>query len=271
MKANKIEKHYLGILKYSDEYIKEKKLTPIQLKELLENFEIKKYEAEKDIYRLMGVTPIILKGDWGTDMEAYKKNMESKKPQAQTEGITEQLIESENKRFNSFADKNSNYQGAIKVIQIIKNTLEQEPEPKQQPEANKKTADYEEILSLIKKKENKFWKGLPMEVVIKHFEVMTTTMNKNGEPYLSKKQFISFLKRGFLNIKAEPIQKVNCLSGEKGFVIKRFYEFFALAAGEYKHPNKTERFISLFINCFDNWESDSVKPFFKAHIAKENW
>jgi hypothetical protein len=176
-----------------------------------------------------------------------------------------------NKRFNSFAERNSNYQNAITVIQIIKNNLQREPEPKQETETNKKpTASYEEIISKIKKLENKFWKKLPMEIVIKHFEVMTTKKNKKGEPYLSQGQFISFLKRGFLNIETEPKQKINCSAGEKGKVIKKFYEFYDLAVSKYWHPAKTEKFINLFNDCFDNWEPDSIDDLFKPNKTREN-
>ncbi|MBK8486134.1 MAG: hypothetical protein IPL31_17765 [Saprospiraceae bacterium] len=100
--------------------------------------------------------------------------------------------------------------------------------------------DIEEILTEISNSENKFWKGLPMAQVVKHFEVLSTRKSKNGNNFLTQDQLVSFLKRGFLNEIKEPIQKINCSRGEKGLVIKRFYELFDLAVREYNYPNKKQ-------------------------------
>ncbi len=130
---------------------------------------------------------------------------------------------------------------------------------------------FEQIISEIKASPNAFYTGLPMDQVIKHFEVMTSRTNKNGQPYLTKEQFISFLKKGFLNNYNQPKQKINCSNGEKGFVIKRFYELFVLATSQYGHPQQKKNFISLFLNCFDNWEKETVKYLFKPNKTKEKW
>lgn len=119
--------------------------------------------------------------------------------------------------------------------------------------------------------ENKFWKGIPMNIVIQHFEVMTEKKNKNDQFFLTKTQFISFLKKGFLNDTEQPKQKINCSHGEKGFVIKRFYDFFDLAVSQYWHIQKTGRFIKLFNDCFDNWDPNTIKPFFKRNRTKDKW
>lgn len=125
-------------------------------------------------------------------------------------------------------------------------------------------------LAEIKNMENLFWKGLPMEAVVKHFEVMTILKNKNGNVFLKSEQLVSFLKRGFLNDITQPKQKINCSTSEKGFVIKRFYELYVLAASQYGHPNRKAKFIKLFNDCFDNWEESTVDYFFK-NKTKETW
>ena len=131
--------------------------------------------------------------------------------------------------------------------------------------------DFNKLLIGIRESENQFWKGLPMEKVVSHFEIMATTKSKNGSAFLSNEQLISFLKKGFLNDTTQPKQKVNCAIGEKGLVIKRFYEFFDLAVTHYEHPQKTEKFINLFTDCFDNWNQKTVKSFFKPNKTKAKW
>jgi hypothetical protein len=127
------------------------------------------------------------------------------------------------------------------------------------------------ILSDIRNSDNHFWKGLPMNKVVDHFILMTTRKNKNGEPYLTYEQLISFLKKGFLNDDTQPKQKINCTANEKGFVIKRFYQLYELSVGQYCHPAKKEKFINLFTDCFDNWDKESVAALFKPNKVKDNW
>lgn len=126
-------------------------------------------------------------------------------------------------------------------------------------------------LSEIANSENKFWKGIPMQIVITHFEILSKRKNKAGNIYLTMDQLISFLKKGFLNDNTQLKQKINCSNGEKGFIIKRFYEFFDLAVSQYGYPQRKEKFISMFLNCFDNWNKSTIAPFFKPNKTKEMW
>jgi len=131
--------------------------------------------------------------------------------------------------------------------------------------------DFESEIIKIKNSENRFWKGIPMVKVIEHFEVMTKRKNKNDCYFITKDQFISFLKRGFLSDTSQPKQKINYSFGEKGKVILRFYEFYNIAASEFGHPNRKKNFIKLLTDCFDNWEEKTVKSFFKPGKAIEKW
>lgn len=126
-------------------------------------------------------------------------------------------------------------------------------------------------LSEIIISQNKLWKGLPMDAVVQHFEILINRKNKNGETFLTAEQLISFLKKGFLNDSSQPKQKINCDAGEKGFVLLRFYELFTMAASQYGHPNRMEKFIKLFTDCFDNWDTSTIKPFFKPNKTKDKW
>lgn len=134
-----------------------------------------------------------------------------------------------------------------------------------------KTFDFDKELAQISESDNQFWKGLPMIKVVEHFKIMTESKNKNKEPYLTQQQFISFLKRGFLCDTNQPIQKINCSAGEKGLIINRFYSLYSLAVSQYSHVSKKESFIKLFVNCFDNWDEQTVRPFFKPNKTKEKW
>ncbi|HVB02976.1 MAG TPA: hypothetical protein VNE41_04570 [Chitinophagaceae bacterium] len=131
--------------------------------------------------------------------------------------------------------------------------------------------DLQQMISEIKIAENRFWKALPMEIVVTHFEVFTKRKSKNGNLFLTTEQFIHFLKMGFLNETNQPKQRINCSKGEKGFIIARFYQLFDLAASKYGYPGKKEGFIELFMNCFDNWERISIKMFFKPNKTKGKW
>lgn len=179
-------------------------------------------------------------------------------------------IEIEPARIQAYYNMIKSYK--TQMLEFLNSLMPQQTEAVSKDESKKQSAGtYYEIISKISNRENKFWKGMPLDVVIKHFEAMTTKKNKNGEPYLSQKQFISFLKKGFLIDETQPKQKIRCSAGEKGFVIKRFYEFYALAVGEYGYPAKTDKFIKLFTDCFDNWNPETIKPFFKKDKTKENW
>jgi hypothetical protein len=139
------------------------------------------------------------------------------------------------------------------------------------PLLKKSESEIETELVHIKRSENQFWKSIPMEKVISHFMIMTTKNSPNGEPYLSMKQLISFLKRGFLSDTTQPIQKINCPSRKKGLVIKRFYEFYTLAVSNYGCPPRKDRFINLLTDCFNNWTPKTVKPFFRSDQTADNW
>lgn len=131
--------------------------------------------------------------------------------------------------------------------------------------------EHKNLLLEMKGMENKFWKGLPMEQVVAHFEVMTKKRSKNGAYFLTLEQLVSFLKRGFLSDNNQPKQTINCATSEKGFVIKRFYQLFDLAVSKYNHPSRKKEFVALFIKCFDNWDQKTVEAFFRPNKTKQNW
>jgi len=164
--------------------------------------------------------------------------------------------------------KKSFFNGSTKVQNTVPESRNKLGQPSlSEYDPNKLISELDEIRS----SENLLWKGLPMNKVISHFTVMTTTKNKNGEVFLTTQQLISFLRKGFLNDTTQPKQKFNCSNGEKGFVIKRFYELFDIAVSQYGHIQKKGIFIKLFTNCFDNWEEKSIPSFFKPGKTISKW
>ena len=131
--------------------------------------------------------------------------------------------------------------------------------------------EFEKKLTVLAENKNKFSPTVPMEIVISHFRVLTERKNKSGEYYLTKKQFVNFIERGFLGNKRLGKQTINYCRGEKGFLIKRFYEFFVLAVSKYSEKNKKEKYIDLISDCFDNWEPSSITLLFKPQKTKESW
>ncbi|MBL0102601.1 MAG: hypothetical protein IPP51_01790 [Bacteroidetes bacterium] len=101
-------------------------------------------------------------------------------------------------------------------------------------------------LQEIKAMENQFRKGIPMEVVIEHFKILTEKNSRNGKPFLTTEQLIHFLQRGFLKDKSAPKPKVNLSNTEKGFFISRFYTFYELAVTQYSDPNKKRTISALY-------------------------
>jgi len=123
----------------------------------------------------------------------------------------------------------------------------------------------------IRRSENQLYKRLPMEVVVNHFQTFTVRKSRNGQPFLTPEQLIAFLKRGFLNDLNQKKQKINLTSGEKGFVIKRFYELYDLTVSKYGELNKKAKYISLISENFDNWEENTISSFFRPNKTKNMW
>ncbi|GEO03373.1 hypothetical protein AAE02nite_10370 [Adhaeribacter aerolatus] len=135
------------------------------------------------------------------------------------------------------------------------------------------SSEIEEKLEALSNAENKHWKGVPMKEVINHFRVFMERKSKNGKPFLTPEQFISFIERAFLGKLEIPKQEINCIPiGEKGFVILRFYEYYYLATDEYKDIIEKDKYIKLVTdNLANEWEYDSVMYYFKPNMVKKKW
>lgn len=135
----------------------------------------------------------------------------------------------------------------------------------------KENCESKTILDSIVQSENLFWKGLPMNKVVDHFNKLAVRKSKNGKTFLTEGQLISFFKKGFLGDETQLKQKINFISGEKGFVISLFYDFYTLAVDNYNHIQNKNKFIDLFCNSFEGFTESSVSAFFKPNKTKNKW
>lgn len=136
----------------------------------------------------------------------------------------------------------------------------------------KEFQSFDQEIEELKKQENLFWKGIPMEVVIEHFIKLTIHKNKKRIPFLSQSQFLDFIKRAFLNRESIPKQTIHMGNSENGGIIKLFYLFFDLAVAGYGEKSKNEKYIQLVLDNFTNWNTFSqVKSLFRKDKSTKVW
>lgn len=136
---------------------------------------------------------------------------------------------------------------------------------------NKVEETTDKALSEIIASDNKFCSTMPIQVARTHFEIMTTTLNKNGVPFLNKSDFEKFMQRAFLKDKSIQKIKFNFGTREKLFIVKRFYEFYLNESGKYENTTQCKKkYIELLTNNFENWNYESIKNNF-GNKVKRSW
>jgi hypothetical protein len=129
----------------------------------------------------------------------------------------------------------------------------------------------EAFFSKIENEENLFCPGMPIKIPIEHFKVFVDRKNKSGNTYLTNEEFISFIKRAFINDKSIAKITLKIGNGERGFAVKRFYEFFTMAANEYEKTNQCrDKYLRLVTDNFNNWSYAKLKNNF-TNKTKKNW
>lgn len=165
----------------------------------------------------------------------------------------DELIKMHPECFVGFYDRTD--QEPLNLIPTKRHLPTQAPQPEIHPKS-------ELTLSDISKMENKFCRGLPMEFVISHLEALTFR-EKNSVPFLTESQFVSFLKKGFLNYESEPKQKFSNTNGKKSHILKHFHTLYTISKERYYSPKKMIDFRELVSDCFDNWTLDETRELFK--------
>lgn len=118
---------------------------------------------------------------------------------------------------------------------------------------------------------NSFCQTMPIGFAIDHFKVFVNCKSKNGEPFLSQKQFDNFINRAFHNKTDIPKERFNCGPREKLFILKRFYEFYQKGAADYEGTGQCrDKYIKLISDNFQNWSFTGIKNNFGNKVER-NW
>jgi hypothetical protein len=122
--------------------------------------------------------------------------------------------------------------------------------------------------------ENYVNKLIPIEVIIKHFEVLKCKNERNGgKRWLTEDDFNKFIGRAFNGKKG--IEKLTLIVGkaEKGLIVDRFHSFYTLAVNHYNENwNNTELYIRYLTDNFTNYTFEEVNKNFRTKgINKNGW
>ena len=116
---------------------------------------------------------------------------------------------------------------------------------------------------------NHFCNGMPLNVAIEHFRVFTTKKSKNNEIFLTDKQFDFFIEKAFRNKMPIEKQVFSRMNGEKGLIVRRFYEFYEIAANEYEPSSQCkEKYVRLLTENFNGWDYENVFKNFNKKPVK---
>lgn len=225
---------------------------------------------------LVGVTEKIVSEV--NSLALYEKNLLTNSEKLKLELINKNRRLELEEISNKYVDERAQYlkvlrkwfDGEKKYLHEITPFIKDKPANKL-PDSPPSSVNYELEYYQLTESENKFWKGLPMSAVIEHFEVFATRNSKNQRPFLTYKQLFDFIQKGFLGKAGSPKQTFNLSNGEKGFIIKRFYELFDLAVSKYGEKNSKFKYIDIVVECFHNFDKKSVQSYFRNDKTKETW
>lgn len=120
--------------------------------------------------------------------------------------------------------------------------------------------------------ENYVNKLIPIEVIIKHFEVLKCKNERNGgKRWLTEDDFNKFIGRAFNGKKG--IEKLTLIVGkaEKGLIVDRFHSFYTLAVNNYNENwNNTELYIRYLTDNFTNYTFEEVNKNFRTKGNNKN-
>jgi hypothetical protein len=121
-----------------------------------------------------------------------------------------------------------------------------------------------------RKDQNHFCKSMPLNIPQEHFKVFTIQESKNNQPFLTIAQLGLFIKRAFNEEKTISKQNFNCGPRDKLFIVKRFYEFYNIAARDYENTLQCkDKYVKLLTDNFTNWDYKSIKDNFGNKVKRE--
>lgn len=118
---------------------------------------------------------------------------------------------------------------------------------------------------------NIFCRNMPISEVVDFFQRLKTCTSKNGKPYLTESQFESFIKKGFKGDSSLPQIMMNYTPSEIGKIARLFFQFSLQAKKKYglhQHKRKT---VELFVDCFENWDEESIYNRFRWKKTPDKW
>jgi hypothetical protein len=113
------------------------------------------------------------------------------------------------------------------------------------------------------KQVNHFCNGMPMSFVRKHFEVLTTKLNRKKEPLLTLDQFEAFINRAFHNENKIPKIEPNMGKREDKLIREVFYKFYSKpSVKEYDTKQNRDNYIKLLTENIIGFELNVVRKNF---------
>lgn len=151
-----------------------------------------------------------------------------------------------------------------KKMQYYKDMYFIEKEQKNDPS----TGDEKDV-SPYKNYTNVFHEKMEISKAVQHFKVFTTAKSKNGEPFLTEKQFDNFIKRAFCGLSNIAKQKFNMAPrGEKFKIQYKFREFYESYYDYFGTGHVQDKFVKLLTDNFVGWDFKNVKDNFKRKPSK---
>lgn len=115
--------------------------------------------------------------------------------------------------------------------------------------------------------ENKFCKGMPVEIAREHFKELTELKNKKGEPFLKNEQLELFICRAFKSDLSIGKLNFNLTAGKSLKIRKIFYLFYLMAtdpaSGFETSSYCKEKYIKLLTDNFNGFNFAIVKNNFR--------
>ncbi|MBU7570302.1 MAG: hypothetical protein KAF41_06580, partial [Flavobacterium sp.] len=131
--------------------------------------------------------------------------------------------------------------------------------------SNESTKDENQNVSLesILKKQNNLLPKVSIQDVYNHFNILTTSTNKNNQFYLTNEQLLTFILSTF--VEQKPIkQNFNCDGIIKKEVRKVFYDFYFKNKNKETNQTKLKRkYFNIMNNAFNGFNENDYTDFAK--------
>lgn len=131
-------------------------------------------------------------------------------------------------------------------------------------EPKKSELDFQEELSILKTESNAF-NSVPMEMVIRYFDIMRENADYPQElkcVQISDKDFMRFIKARFVDNSKDSLNIAH-IKGNKSNIKALFYNFYLLSTSHYGEPKTDNQptYIELYLHSFKEFEKSNYNNF----------